>query len=144
MKRLLTFSILAVLATVLFASCSKRDHYDNNYGKENGIVEYEPEGYEYYSVVRLYDTYAFIETLENDESYWPYEGDQLRGTFDKNRDNRVFNVTRNRNITVQIRGFYDTQSQAILAVENYINQYGYSSKNGIQRSSRSNQKAIIK
>lgn len=145
MKRILNFSLLAVLATVIFASCSKHDHWDNGNGdKENGKVVYVAKGYEYYSVVQLYDSFAFIETLDNDPNSWPYKYDDLRGTFYSDRDNSVYNVNGDVYTTVRVHGFYDTQSEATLAVNSYINQYGYTKSTKIQRAETRNNTPAIK
>ncbi|MBZ4191144.1 hypothetical protein [Niabella beijingensis] len=90
MKRILTFSIVAVLATVVLASCSKRDHWrdDNNTNDEYAYVTGYNKGYPY-SIVQFSNdnTYAIIESRYNDEL--PENGDELYGDFYRSNQYRI-------------------------------------------------------
>lgn len=126
MKRLLTFSILAVLATVFFASCSKRDHYNNSY-KENGVVTYISEVNSPYSVVRMDDdgTYAVIYSTDGSASLWPEINDLLYGDFAEGGNRNVTNKTIGKTIRIEVDDFFDYRDDAISYVINKEDSEGY-------------------
>ncbi|AHF17400.1 hypothetical protein [Niabella soli] len=145
MKRILTFSLLAVLATFIFASCSKHDYIDNNNPDiENGKVVYAPAGYNYYAVVQLFDSYAFIETMDNSSNKWPIRYDNLRGTFYDTQDNSVYNQTGQFWTTVRVHGFYNTETDADNALESYYAKNGYAKQQQLQTADSTSSSRTIK
>ncbi|MBO9620085.1 MAG: hypothetical protein J7539_13735 [Niabella sp.] len=145
MKRILTFSLLAVLATFIFAGCSKNGYNDNNNPDvENGVVKYAPVGYNYYAVVQLFDSYAFIETLDQSANKWPIYNDVLRGTFYKGSNNKVYNQTAQVWTTVVVHDFYNTEADADNALEAYHAKYGYAKQQQVQTADSTSSTRTIK
>ena len=104
MKRILTFSLLAVLATVIFASCSKHDHWDDgNSNKEYAYVSGYNKGYPY-SIIQFSSdyTYAIIENKYDDEL--PKNQEELYGDFYADNQYRtVRNVSGGYNMTMRVK-----------------------------------------
>lgn len=122
MKRLLTFSILAVLATVLFASCSKRDHYDNSNS-------------EYAYIDNFYDGYPFaVVQYESDNTYGIIENkfiedpvsidDRLYGDFYEGGYRDVKNITANYRMPIRVReNGLGSAAAADVALNYYCDEY---------------------
>src|SRR3954462_7926164 len=80
MKKILTCSIVAVLAAVIFTSCTKeRLHDDNSYwlSQEQGNVVYSNNFCGYYVVETNYG-YTIIQNLDGLRTY---DGDLMYGNF---------------------------------------------------------------
>ncbi|SDD86971.1 hypothetical protein [Niabella drilacis] len=111
MKRILTFSIVSVLAVAVLGSCTKRDHWrdDNRNNKETGITVYVSEVGSAYSVVRMdYDgSYAVVYSLENDKYYWPEKNDVIYGDFSIGGGRTLYNKTAGFNIRLEVDDFFD-------------------------------------
>ncbi|MCF3108446.1 hypothetical protein LL912_06630 [Niabella sp. CC-SYL272] len=129
MKRVLTFSIVSVLAVVVLASCSKRDHYrdDDRFQNETGITEYISEVGSPYSVVRMdYDgSYAVVFSQEKDSYYWPRMKDVIYGDFSVGGGRTLYNKTAGFNIRLEVDAFFDYKNDAINAVIRREDQEGY-------------------
>lgn len=99
MNKILTFSFLLIAGVVLLASCRKRDYVDDRTNEEfANVIHYEDGGYPY-SIIRFqYDnSYAIIESIDNNTDLWPLRGEQLRGVFTVGRESVVRNMTRSFN-----------------------------------------------
>src|SRR5258705_12872586 len=80
MKKIFTFSSIALVAAVLFAGCYKRDAgFNESYwlSKERGEVVYSDSYCSYY-VVETSSGYTVVRTYGG---YKPFEGDLLYGDF---------------------------------------------------------------
>ncbi len=130
MKRVLNFSVVALLAIVVLASCTKsRDHYQNNDIETAVVVDFYDSPY---SIIRYdYDnTYAIIESLENDSNIWPRKGDRLRGTFYEGKESRVTNITRNYSNSIYVVENITTEDEAYEALDYYDTRYNASAMKG--------------
>lgn len=132
MKKTLSITLVAVVAVVLFASCSKNDYYQQD-RIETGSVEIVRNAYPWYAIVYLGDTYAFIETLSNVEDDWPYNGERLTGIFDENRDTRIYNEDGGFYVTIRVHGFYSNYNNALNAMDSYFDRYGFTKKETVLR-----------
>lgn len=79
MKKIFTYSIAAVLATLLFTSCAKEKPYHNDYwlSQERGDVVYSYNGCGYFIVETNYG-YTLIRNLDGLNTY---NGDIMYGNF---------------------------------------------------------------
>jgi hypothetical protein len=78
MKKVFTFSAIALILTIFFTSCVKRAPLDDGYwlSKERGQVVYSSSSCPYY-LVETANGYSVIRSI----SSRPYEGDILYGDF---------------------------------------------------------------
>jgi len=129
MKRILTFSIASVLAVVVLASCSKRDHWRDNdrYNDESAITVYVSEVGSPYSVVRMdYDgSYAVVYSQEKDKYYWPETNDVIYGDFSIGGGRTLYNKTAGFNIRLEVDDFFDYKNDAINSVIRKEDKEGY-------------------
>ncbi len=129
MKRILTFSIVSVLAVVVLASCSKRDHWrdDDRLQNETAITVYVSEVGSPYSVVRMdYDgSYGIVYSQEKDKYYWPEINDVIYGDFSVGSGRTLYNKTAGFNIRLEVDEFFDYKNDAINAVIRREDQEGY-------------------
>lgn len=128
MKRFISISLVLFAGIVLLASCTKRDYYDDRNDVETGRVVVAPDDYPWYAVVDLGDTYAFIETLSDNEDDWPYNEERLTGVFYDGRDSRVYNEDGGFYVNIRVHGFYNTFAQAESAMDSYYDRYGFAEK----------------
>jgi hypothetical protein len=94
MKRILYYSILAILATVVFNSCTKdRVNDDNSYwlSQERGNVVYSNNSCGYYVVETNYG-YTVIQNLDGLRTY---EGDVMYGNFANYGSRSFYNYSAN-------------------------------------------------
>jgi len=122
MKKILTYSIVVVLAAVLFTSCTKERVYsDNNYwlSQERGDVVYSSNSCGYYVVATNYG-YTVIRNLDGLRTY---DGDIMYGNFGGYGSRDFYNYTAN----VVTRGTvvdYDVSYSAAQADIDYYCPYG--------------------
>jgi hypothetical protein len=92
MKKILTYSIVAVLAAVIFSSCSKERIYDDNsywLSQEQGNVVYSNNNCGYYVVETNYG-YTVIRNLDGLRTY---DGDVMYGSFGNYGSRDFYNYT---------------------------------------------------
>src|SRR5689334_9960076 len=92
MKKILTYSIVAVLAAVLFTSCAKERVYsDSSYwlSQERGDVVYSSNSCGYYVVATNYG-YTVIRNLDGLRTY---DGDVMYGNFGGYGSRDFYNYT---------------------------------------------------
>lgn len=133
MKSVLNFSVVALLAIVVLAGCTKyRDHFDDRNYNEDAIVykhDYSPW------VILSFSNgdYAVMKSLEAGQDRWPEEGDVLRGNFD-NTGSRLFrNVTMNYNFNGLIAAFQSNLDDAIDDWDYYASKDGWPSASAVSR-----------
>ncbi|ANH81244.1 hypothetical protein A8C56_09825 [Niabella ginsenosidivorans] len=134
MKRILTFSLLAVLATVIFASCSKHDHWDDDDpGNEYAYVDGFYDGYPFCIVQYGIDnTYGIVESKYMEDPLADH--DELYGNFSEDIGfHYIKNITQNFRTQMKVRenGIYNSVD-ANAALNDYCDEYdaamGYSKK----------------
>lgn len=127
MKRMITFSLLAVLGTFILASCSKHDYYDDNYNNEGGFTVYVSEVNSPYSVIQMDNDgqYAVVYSVEKDAKYWPLINDVIYGNFSVGGTRTLYNKTAGWNIQLQVDDFFQYKNDAINSVIRKENQEGY-------------------
>jgi hypothetical protein len=94
MKKILTYSIVAVLAALLFTSCRKERVYDDNsywLSQERGDVVYSNNSCGYYVVATNYG-YTVIRNLDGLRTY---DGDVMYGDFGRYGTRDFYNYTAN-------------------------------------------------
>ena len=122
MKKIFTYSIVAVLAAALFASCAKERVYDDNsywLSQERGDVVYSNNNCGYYVVATNYG-YTIIQNLDGLRTY---DGDVMYGNFGGYGSRNFYNYTAN----VITRGTvmeYDLSYNAAQDAINYYCPYG--------------------
>lgn len=116
MKTIFTYSIVAVLAAVLFTSCAKEKPYydDNSYwlSQEQGNVVYSNNSCGYYVVETNYG-YTVIRSLDGLRTY---DGDLLYGNFGAYGSRDFYNYTADiitRGSVVEYDLSYNTAQDAI-------------------------------
>ncbi|OJU25695.1 MAG: hypothetical protein BGN92_12035 [Sphingobacteriales bacterium 41-5] len=125
MKRLLNFSLIAILAVVVLASCSKnRDYYQNDY-ETASVVDYE-NGTPY-SIIQYHadNTYAIIESRDTNTQLWPDRGEILEGVFIEGRQSRVYNRTGGFNANIYVVENITSRDEAYDALYYYNDNYGF-------------------
>ena len=132
MKRILSITFAAVVAVVLLAGCSKNDYYQKE-KIETARVVTAPDAYPWYAVIDLGDTYGFIETLSDYKEDWPYAEERLTGIFYENRDSRVYNEDGKFYVNIRVHGFYSSYNNALNAMKNYYDRYGFTKKETVLR-----------
>ena len=94
MKKILTYSIVVVLAALIFSSCTKERIYDDNaywLSQEQGNVVYSNNGCGYYVVETNYG-YTVIRNLDGLRTY---DGDVMYGNFGGYGSRDFYNYTAN-------------------------------------------------
>ncbi|MFT3904088.1 MAG: hypothetical protein QM727_13010 [Niabella sp.] len=129
MKKILSIALISVAATVLLASCSRRDYYDDNY-KESGEVVYYSKIGSPYSIIQMYNDgqYAIVKSMENDSYYWPEENDVIYGNFNSIGTRTFRNRTAGFDIRLRVLDFMRSYTNAVYALEDYEDADGYYSK----------------
>jgi hypothetical protein len=101
MKKIFTFSILALISITLFSACTKRTYLDTGedywLSQERGQVVYSSQTCDYY-VVQTYNGYEVIRSWDG---FRPFEGTILYGNFS----------------TYGTRNFYDPSSGTLVNAE---------------------------
>ena len=122
MKKLLTFSILAVSIAVLFTSCVKRDYYNSDLERAS-VLDYEA-GTPYSIIQYDYDgTYAVVESMDYNTDLWPLDGDRLEGVFYEGQTRRVYNLSTGDYISLYVVENVPTRSEAYDALYYYADRY---------------------
>ena len=116
MKRLFTFSAVALIVAFLFTSCVKQTPFNERYwlSKERGQVVYSSSACPYY-VIETINGYAVIRSLGDK----PYEGDILYGDFSYFGLNDIYNHTAGYVISGDVKEFWLTYSGALDALDYY-------------------------
>lgn len=94
MKKIFTYSIVAVLIAALFTSCAKERVYENNnywFSQERGEVVYSNNSCGYYVVETNYG-YTIIRNLDGLRTY---DGDVMYGNFGGYGSRDFYNHTAN-------------------------------------------------
>lgn len=125
MKRITQFSMVALLAVIMLASCSKnRDHYRDNIERAQ-VIDFEdgtPYSIIYYINTR---TYAIIESVDNNTQLWPDYDDILEGVFIKGRQTNVYNRTGGFRANIFVVENVNTEEEAYDALYYYNDTYGF-------------------
>jgi hypothetical protein len=135
MKKFFSILLIAVAATVLLASCTKRD-YNNRYN-EDGIVVYHENSP--WIIVSFNDgDYAVMKAVESNSDYWPITNDILRGNFQYTGTRSYNNVTAGYYFNGWIVSFESNYSAAKSDLDYYATQDGYalSKADGVKTSIR--------
>ena len=138
MKKIFTYSIMAVLAAVLFTSCVKETVYDDNsywLSQEKGHVIYSNNSCGYYVVETNYG-YTVIHNLDGLRTY---EGDEMYGNFGASGTRNFYNYTANIITSGTVVEYDLTLSEAQDAIDYYC-PYGKASGSKIRESSTSQSK----
>ena len=116
MKRIFTFSTVALIVALLFASCVKQAPFNERYwlSKERGQVVYSSSACPYY-VIETVNGYAVIRSLGSK----PFEGDILYGDFSYFGLNDIYNRTAGYVISGDVKEFWLTYSGAQDALDYY-------------------------
>jgi hypothetical protein len=121
MKKIFTFSILAIATAVFVASCSKTVVYDDgineNYwlSKEQGEVVYSDPYCTYY-VVETYYGYTIVRSYGG---YRPYEGSIVYGNFSSSGTRDIYNYSTGYVFTGTITDFWLSYNEAQDALDYY-------------------------
>jgi hypothetical protein len=120
MKRIFTFSVLTVLAAVLFNSCVKNysgGGFDESYwlAKERGEVVYS-DSYCNYFVVETYYGYNIVQAYGG---YKPYEGAVVYGNFSSRGTRDFYNRTTGYVFSGSLTDYWLTYSEAQDALDYY-------------------------
>ena len=138
MKKIFTYSIVAVLAAVVFTSCTKERVYDDHtywLSQERGDVVYSNNNCGYYVVATNYG-YTIIQNLDGLRTY---DSDVMYGNFGGYGSRNFYNYTAN----VITRGTvveYDLSYNAAQDAIDYYCPYGKSSGSTIRESSNAKSK----
>lgn len=117
MKRIFTFSLLALVIGLLFTSCVKQSPYgDDSYWltKERAEVVYSTSSCAFY-IVETNRGYAIVRAV----SSRPYEGEILYGDFSQYGTVDVYNRSRGTIITADVREFWLGYYEAQQAIDYY-------------------------
>ena len=138
MKKIFTYSIVTVLAAVLFTSCAKEKVYDENsywLSQEQGHVVYSNNSCGYYAVETSYG-YTIIHNLDGLRTY---EGDQMYGNFGADGTRNFYNYTANVITSGTVVAYDLTYNEAQNAIDYYC-PTGKANGSKIQESSTSQSK----
>ena len=140
MKKIFTYSIVAVLAAMLFTSCAKERVYTNDnaywFSQERGDVVYSNNSCGYYVVETNYG-YTVIRNLDGLRTY---DGDVLYGNFGGYGSRDFYNYTANlitRGSVVE----YDLSYSAAQDAIDYYCPYGKANGATIRQSANAAPKA---
>lgn len=138
MKKIFTYSIVTVLAAVLFTSCAKERVYDDNsywLSQEKGHVVYSNNSCGYYAVETNYG-YTIIHNLDGLRTY---EGDEMYGNFGADGTRNFYNYTANVITSGTVVDYDLTYNEAQDAIDYYC-PYGKANRLKIEESSSSQSK----
>jgi hypothetical protein len=133
MKKIFTYSIVAVLAAVLFTSCAKERIYDDNgywLSQERGDVVYSNNNCGYYVVATNYG-YTIMRNLDGLRTY---DGDVMYGDFGNYGSRNFYNYTANITTSGTVVE-YDLSYNAAQDAIDYYCPYGRSAALKIRESS---------
>jgi hypothetical protein len=121
MKKIFTYTMAAVMATLLFTSCAKEKPYHNDYwlSQERGDVVYSYNGCGYYVVETNYG----YTVIRNQDGLNTYDGDIMYGNFGGYGTRDFYNYTADlvtRGSVVE----YDLSYSAAIDAINYYCPYG--------------------
>lgn len=141
MKKIFTYSIVAVLAALIFTSCTKeKPYYDNSaywLSQERGDVVYSSNSCGYYVVETNYG-YTII---RNTDGLNTYDGDIVYGNFGGYGSRNFYNYTAN----IVTRGTVVDYDLSYSAAQDAINYYcpygGRASGSTIRQSANATSKA---
>jgi hypothetical protein len=116
MKKIFTFSVLAVVITLIFSSCAKQLPFDEGYwlSKERGAVVYSSSSCPYY-LVESPSGYTVIRAV----STRPIEGDVIYGDFSYNGVKDMYDRTGGLIISGDVKEYWLTSSGAQDAIDYY-------------------------
>ena len=138
MKKIFTYSIVAVLAAVIFSSCTKERVYDDNsywLSQEQGNVVYSNNNCGYYVVETNYG-YTIIHNMDGLRTY---DGDVMYGDFGGYGTRSFYNYT----VDLITRGTvveYDLSYNAAQDAIDYYCPYGRSAALTIRESTNAKSK----
>jgi hypothetical protein len=138
MKKIFTYSIVTVLAAVLFTSCSKERVYDDNsywLSQERGHVAYSNNSCGYYIVETNYG-YTIIHNLDGLRTY---EGDLMYGNFGAYGTRNFYNYTANVITSGAVVDYDLSYNEAQVAIDFYC-PYGKANGSTIKESTTSQSK----
>lgn len=125
MKKIFTYSILAVLAAVLFTSCRKDRAYDSNsywLSQEQGNVVYSNN----YCGLYVVETNYGYTVIRNEDGLRTYDGDLMYGDFGGYGTRNFYNYTAN----IITRGTVVEYDLSYIAAQDAIDYYCPYGKNG--------------
>jgi hypothetical protein len=116
MKRSFTFSAIALVLTIFFASCVKRAPFDDAYwlSKERGQVVYSSSSCPYY-LIETANGYTVIRSV----SSRPYEGDIVYGDFSYYGVKDIYDRTDGYVISGDVKEYWLTYAGAQDALDYY-------------------------
>ena len=116
MKRIFTFSAIAVILTIFITSCVKQVPYSDEYwlAKERGQVVYSSSSCPYY-LVQTANGYTVVRAV----SSRPYEGDILYGDFSYYGVKDIYDRTDGLVISGDVKEYWLTYSGAQDALNYY-------------------------
>jgi len=116
MKKIFTFSAIAILFSFVFTSCVKQAPFDDSYwlSKERGQVVYSSSSCAYY-IVETYNGYSVVRAV----SGRPYEGDIVYGDFSQYGIIDVYNRSAGSIISADVRDYWLTYNGAQDAISYY-------------------------
>ncbi len=138
MKKIFTYSVLTVLAAVLFTSCAKEKVYDDHsywLSQEQGRVVYSSNSCGYYVVETNYG-YTIIHNLDG---FRTYDGDLMYGDFGAYGTRNFYNYTANVITGGTVMDYDLTYNEATAAIDYYC-PYGKTNGSKIKESSASQSK----
>lgn len=126
MKRFFYLPVVALLTMVILASCTKRDHYDNNNYNETGQVDYVPDYYSPYFIVYLPSdgSFAIVQSLDGPK-FWPIIDEKVYGNFNNTGRTTLNNRTGGFDMYVDIVAFRNNRNTAIYDLEGFEDEDGY-------------------
>ena len=119
MKKIFTFSLLAVILSAFLAGCVKqRTDIDESYwlSKERGTVVYSDPYCEYF-IVESINGYSVLHAWNG--GYKPYEGAVLYGDFSYYGVKEIYNRSQGIIISAEVMEYWLTYYDAQLAAEYY-------------------------
>ena len=116
MKRIFTFSFVALVVAIFFTSCVKQAPFNDGYwlSKERGQVVYSSSSCPYY-LAETANGYTVIRSV----SSRPYEGDILYGDFSYYGVKDIYDRTEGFLITADVKEYWLTYSGAQDALDYY-------------------------
>lgn len=144
MKRVLNFSVVALLAIVVLASCTKsRDYFDDRNYTEDATVEYDENSP--FSILSFSSgEYAVFKTLSSNPDIWPYRYEIIRGNFQSTGSRSFKNVTGNYTFNANVVEFFSNYLDARDALDEYAIRDGYAITNKTKISASARLRPVIK
>lgn len=122
MKKVLTFSLLMIATATILFSCTKKGYYNSDV--ETATVKDYVNGTPYSLIQYDYDrTYAIVESMESNTTYWPEVYDVLEGVFYEGQTRKVYNITAGFYINLYVVENIPTYNEAQDALDYYANRY---------------------